>query len=77
MNCTEDKLKNDLVELYTYYFKRSAQMSRGDSQNANHAYEVGKNDGAVEALGAIMLQVFGGKMLYEIWQKTMEWANKE
>ena len=75
MNCTEDKLKNDLVELYTYYFKRSAQARHGNTPLL--AYETGKNDGAVEALGAIMLQVFGGRRMYEIWQKTMEWANKE
>lgn len=76
MKCTEEKLMNDLVEVYTYHYKRAVEMDRGDSQNANHAYELGKEDGAVEALSAIMLQVFGGKAFYEIWTKTMEWATK-
>ena len=77
MKCTEEKLMNDLVETYSYHFKRAVELGRGDSKNAQHAYELGKEDGAVEALGTIMLQVFGGKVFYEIWQKTMKWANEE
>lgn len=75
MKCTEEKMMNDLIELYTYYFKRAAEEDRKAARNENQIYEIGKNDGAVEALGAIMLQVFGGKAMYEIWKKTMEWVN--
>lgn len=77
MKCSEEKLMNDLVELYSYYFKRSVENNRKDLRSDSQFYELGKDDGAVEALGAVMLQVFGGKAMYEIWNKAMVWANKE
>ena len=79
MKITDEKLKNDLVEMYTYYFKRSVEESEGrdllSEVTPEQAWNIGKCDGAVEALGAIMLQIFGGQMMFEIWQKTMKWAN--
>ena len=70
----EEKLKNDLVEVYTYNFKKATESNR-ESKDPEVSYQIGKYDGAVEAMEAIMLQVFGGQAMYEIWQKTLEWAN--
>lgn len=76
MKIKEDELKNTLIEVYSYHFKQAVDNDGlRDSKNPEDAYQIGKHDGAVEAMEAIMLQVFGGKQLFEIWQKTMEWAN--
>lgn len=76
MKITEEKLKDDLIQIYTYHFKQAVDKDElRDSKNPEEAYEIGKHDGAVEAIEAVMLQVFGGKQLFEIWQKTMRWAN--
>lgn len=77
MKCTEAELMNMLVECYTYYFKRVADGERNLAEDDVPGYALAKDEGNLEALGAIMLQVFGGKKYYEIWEKTMEWANQE
>ena len=66
MQCKEQDLLRDLVEAYSYYYK-IAQTEGPDGTRA---------EGAVEALSAIMLKVFGGPAFYKIWESTMEWASK-
>ena len=76
MKITEEKLKNALIEVYSYHFKKAVDNDDlRDSKNPEDAYQIGKHDGAVEAIEVIMLQIFGGQMMFEIWQKTMKWAN--
>lgn len=72
MKITEEKLKNSMVEMYTYYFRQARLMHMQDEADQ---YEAGKADGAVDALGAIMLQVFGGKDFYKIWTMAIAWAD--
>lgn len=77
MKIKENELKNVLIEVYSYHFRQAIVKDRlRDSDNPDDAYEIGKHDGAVQAMEAIMLQVFGGEQLFEIWQKTMKWATK-
>lgn len=73
MKCTEEELMNSLVECYTYWLKKAVDYMPDDDSES--PYEAAQAIGATEALQAIMLQVFGGKTFYEIWEKTMTWAN--
>ena len=82
MKITEEQLKNILTELYTYYFKKSRDFynCRPDGETIEQltpakAYEIGTHNGATEAIGAVMLQVFGGKEYGEIWEMTLKWCD--
>lgn len=73
--CEEEDLINAMVEVYTCYFKRAANGDR-DSDDPEVNYEVGKNDGAVDAVGAILLKAIGGREFYKLWERTIKWADK-
>lgn len=80
MKCTEKQMMNALVELYTWNYKKAmAWYEKHDEKEEvtveeADAYEIGKHNGAIEALSAVMLQVFGGRAYGEIWGKTVEWT---
>ena len=81
MQCTESALIETLIELYSYNVKRTIQLIDNLEQtewaDADSIYEAGKANGAVDALSVILFQVLGGKEFYQVWEKTMHWANKE
>lgn len=70
------ELINDFVEMYTFEFKKAYEADREVKKSVNKAYEVGKFDGAVEALSVLGLQILGGKQMYELWRATSDWCNK-
>jgi len=61
-------LEKALIESYQFYFRH-----RGDRGHAtvDGIYWTGKCDGAVEALGAIYLAVFGGEKMMDLWKLTL------
>ena len=82
MLVTEDALKNSLTEMYTYYFKLSRDFynkrPEGEPLTAlepSNAYEIGKYNGAIDVLGAVLVMVCGGKEYLEIWQATLKWCD--
>lgn len=77
MQCTPEYLMQSLIEVYTYHFKQASDKEKRNAKDPETCYQVGKHDGAVEAIGAIMLPVFGGAMMYQIWEKTKEWATEK
>lgn len=77
MRITEGKLKNDLVEAYTFYFRQARRFYDQEEMTEEEQYRCAKADGAVEALGAIMLQVFGGKEFGKIWEMTLNWLDAQ
>lgn len=72
MRITEEKLIEMLKELHEYHFNLGKKLHASDSKSPNHAYETGKADGALETVDAILLQVIGGKALYEILEKNWD-----
>lgn len=77
MRITEEQLKNDLVECYTFYFRQARRFYDQEDMSEDELYLCVKADGAVEALNAIMLQVFGGKEFGEIWSMTLNWLDAQ
>lgn len=74
VKCSDQALISSLVELYSYHFKKAVELE--DSPvTAKDAYTFGVHDGATKALEAILLLTLGGRATYEIWEKTMKWAN--
>jgi len=70
MKCSEEKLMEDLERLYSFYYKKAAASHGKQLVSIDKAYQAGKGDGAVEALGAVMVDVFGSKAFYDIWKKN-------
>lgn len=76
MKCTPETLMSSLLEVYSYHYKRAYDANRTETKDPDQCYMNGKDYGAVEAIEAIMLQVFGGAAMYKIWQDTMDWAGR-
>ena len=83
VKCTDQELIQDLIELYTYWYKIANETHKefvdkfdNDELEASDSYYIGQADGALEALSEIMLTVLGGGVTYDVWQKTMEWINR-
>ena len=55
------ELMNDLVDMYKYHFEEACNEDLRNSEDVNDIYEVGKHDGAVEAIGSLIKSVFGSK----------------
>ena len=55
------ELMNDLVDMYKYHYEEACNEDLRNSEDANDIYEVGKHDGAVEAIGSLIKSVFGSK----------------
>ena len=72
--CSVEEVLNNLIEMYTYHFKLAAEADRDDPKKD---YEVGRADGAMEAIQAILLAVVGGGQMYDIWQSTLKWVHSE
>lgn len=70
MKITEKQLIETLKELHDYYWNLGKKFYASDSQSATHAYKAGKADGALEAVDAILLQVIGGKEMFEVLAKS-------
>lgn len=64
MIISEANLKDQLEELYGWYFKHARIRAQDE-------YQVGKCDGAVEALGAIYLGLYGGKEMMKLWERNL------
>ena len=81
MKCTEQELINNLIEMYTYHFKqaREIQDKMVDEEfiSEDDLYNLGKENGAIDAVSAIMLSVIGGGDMYDIWIKTLDWLDNE
>lgn len=71
IKCSADEVFNNLVEMYTYNFKLAVDLSRDSEIND---YNIGKADGAVEVLSALLLSMVGGGQMFDIWQSTLRWA---
>ena len=66
MRFTEEELKHNLEEMYSYYFKL-AQEAESKPEGAELSFDEEKAFGAVDAIGAIYLFCFGGKAMMELW----------
>lgn len=62
-NITEEALVNGIVEMYVYYFNKCRDF--GELSEAPDYYAA---VGASNAVGAIALQVLGGKQMFELWR---------
>lgn len=71
--CSDTELIESLVELYSYNFKKSHDADR---ENQDEFYNIGRTDGAVDALSAVLLKVLGGREMYNLWQRVIDWADK-
>lgn len=61
-NITEEALVNGIVEMYVYYFNQCREFGKGSEAPDYYAAV-----GASNAVGAIALQVLGGKQMFELW----------
>lgn len=68
-------MKEQMEELYKYYFFRRRFYTDSVSEEAE--YEVGKADGALEAISALYLDKFGGKAMMNLWLKTLNEADNK
>ena len=66
---TREQLAQDILEMYQYYFQeaRTHHAEEQVSDDYLRGWAAGKADGGAEAMGALMLQVYGGKKLFELW----------
>lgn len=71
MRFTEEELKQNLEEMYSYYFKL-AQKADNKPMGAELSFEEEKAFGAVDAIGAIYLFCFGGRAMMELWLKNAQ-----
>jgi hypothetical protein len=71
MRFTEEELKQNLEEMYSYYLKLAQEAER-KPEDAELFVEEAKAFGAVDAIGAIYLFCFGGKAMMELWLKNCE-----
>lgn len=66
MKITEEKLKEILIELHKYYFKKQEEINMCDIQlTSNREYEYIHLQGCILTLETIMLQVFGGQEFFK------------
>lgn len=79
MKVTETDLEKMLIEAYEYTFRKSRDAFREEdddmreyTKEENKAYQLGKINGEHEAFSSILLQVIGGKRLYELWTKLID-----
>lgn len=87
MKVDEKKLKQDLEELYRWTWKEGKKRleqidvdeEKTDEQEEyeNEIYLAGKYHGMNEAISTIMLEMYGGKYCYELWQSMIEEIYKE
>lgn len=71
--CSDTELIESLVELYSYNFKKSHDADR---ENKDEFYNIGRTDGAVDVLSAVLLKVLGGREMYNLWMRVIDWADK-
>jgi hypothetical protein len=71
MRFTEEELKQNLEEMYSYYFKL-AQEAESKPDGAELSFEEEKAFGAVDAICAIYLFCFGGEAMTKLWLGNAE-----
>lgn len=80
MRNLNNKMENWKVELdnmYMHYFKKAREYYDSHSEDEEltekerEIYELGKNHGAVEAIQAINLMMFGGRNTFDTWMSTL------
>ena len=65
----EKEIRKNLVEKYMYYFKQARKLREaGAPEEKNWEYETAKADGAVAAVAAIFLNMYGAREAYNLWQ---------
>ena len=70
---TIEEMKPQLQEMYDWFFENGGKLrSLPEEEQDAKAYEIGRCDGAIEALGAVMLMI--GMPLFEM---MMEHIAKE
>lgn len=70
---TIEEIKPQLKEMYDWFFENGGKLrSLPEEEQSEKAYEIGKCDGAIEALGAVMLML--GMPVFEM---MMEHIMKE
>ena len=77
MICTEQSLKDQLIEMYRYTFAQARELLGEDDEeeaedHEDHDFNAGRIVGMHEATSAIFLWAFGGKELYELWTTEVE-----
>lgn len=72
MKITEKELIDGIVALYVYYFNQCRELGR-DSEAPDYYAAVG----ASNAIGAIALQVLGGKQMFELWKALTDMSVDE
>lgn len=66
---TGQDLKEMLVEMSAYYFKLAKESDR--SRTNVKSYKAGFNDGASEAIDAIIFNLYGGEFAFKNWMKNI------
>ena len=68
---TKDEIKQQIEEMYRYYMSTARKLYSLPEGEADD-YEIGRATGAIEAISAIYLMMFGGQSMYELWQECIE-----
>lgn len=83
---TGQTLPEMLEELYLHYYREAmkiyqkmpdeepedwGKLQKQLAEERDTAYQAGRADGAVDALGAVLLQVIGSRRMFGLWQKAM------
>jgi len=75
MRINELQLKQHLTDSYQYHFLKAKELHEADEVTTiQQAYDLGRHDGAMNMVGAILLLCFGGKETFDIWQLVRSWA---
>ena len=78
MKINEKQLEDYLLNLYKYHMQRYFALHKDYAvHNWEPDYELGQHDGAVSAVGAIMLLCFGGEKTFNLWQAAREQIEEE
>lgn len=77
MRMSKEQLKSHLAECYKYHLKKSMALRMDKSVSTEDAYELGKHDGALNMVGAIMLLCFGGEETFNLWQECRDQVEED
>lgn len=69
MRLSEKQLKTHLIDSYKYHLKKSMALRMDKTAPIEDAYELGRHDGALNMVGAIMLLCFGGEETFNLWDE--------
>lgn len=70
MNCSEDYLVAQLKQMHEYHWKRAKELEAEKEKGRPYSsYEMGRENGSLDTVDAILLAVIGGREMYKILEK--------